>query len=125
MDKQPPNNHNRIPNIDGKRTTTTVRTPVTQKRIYPAIPKSTTAKMTPTTTTKAPAPPRVVTPSTRKPAAPTRKPFVPTRKPAAPTRKPYIPPPPPPPVTPVDNTIQKEVTKQRGDVHSKDELFIL
>uniref|UniRef100_A0A3Q4AU46 Uncharacterized protein n=1 Tax=Mola mola TaxID=94237 RepID=A0A3Q4AU46_MOLML len=105
VDELPPNNHNRIPNMDGKRTTTTVRAPVTQKRIFPVIPKSTTAKVTttPTPTTKAPMPPRMVTPSPRKPAAP--------------TRKPYIPPPPPPPVTPVDNTIQKEVTKQRGDVH--------
>lgn len=119
--KPPPNHHNRIPDMDEKRVTTTIRPPVTQRRIFPNIPKSTTAKTTttPTTTTEAPLPPKRFTPPPRKPAVPTWKPLVPTRKPPAPTRKPYIPPPPPPPVTPVDNTIQKEVTKQRGDVHSK------
>uniref|UniRef100_A0A8C4EGS9 Nephronectin a n=1 Tax=Dicentrarchus labrax TaxID=13489 RepID=A0A8C4EGS9_DICLA len=118
--KVPPNHHNRIPDMDQKRTTT--RPPVTQRRFF----------TTTTTTTKAPLPPKRVTPPPRKPAVPTRKPFVPTRKPLAPTRKPYIPPKPvaptrlaptPPAATPVDNTIQKEVTKQRGDVHSKIELF--
>lgn len=122
----PPNHHNRIPDIDGKRESTTIRPPVTQRRIFPYIPKSTTVKTTmkATTTTKAPLLPNRLTPP-HKPAVSTRRPFVPTRKPAAPTRKPYIPPPPPPPVTPVDNTIQKEVTKQRGDVHSKNWLFFL
>uniref|UniRef100_A0A8C2XS07 Nephronectin a n=1 Tax=Cyclopterus lumpus TaxID=8103 RepID=A0A8C2XS07_CYCLU len=80
--------------------------------IFTIIPKSTAATTTTATTTA--------------PAVPTRKPFIPTRKPPAPTRKPYVPPKPvsptrrplpPPPITPVDNTIQKEVTKQRGDVH--------
>lgn len=83
-------------------------------------------------------------PAPRKPVVPTRPPIIPTRRPPAVTRKPYVPPrrpaitspppptrrtppyvptrrPPPPkqpePVTPVDNTIEKEVTKQRGDVH--------
>ncbi|XP_073327093.1 nephronectin a [Pagrus major] len=137
--KPPPNHHNRIPDMDQKRTTTTLRPPVTQRRIFPVIPKSTaatTTTTTTTTTTRAPLPPKRVPPPTRKPVVPTPKPFVPTRKPPVPTRKPYIPPrpvpptrlpprpvpptrlpPPPPPVTPVDNTIQKEVTKQRGDVH--------
>ncbi|KAI3353133.1 hypothetical protein L3Q82_019683 [Scortum barcoo] len=49
----------------------------------------------------------------RKPPAPTRKPYIPPR-PVPPTRPPDQT---PPPVTPVDNTIHKEVTKQRGDVH--------
>uniref|UniRef100_A0A3B4FTE7 Nephronectin n=2 Tax=Haplochromini TaxID=319058 RepID=A0A3B4FTE7_9CICH len=121
--KVPPNHHNHIPDLDQQRTTTT-RPPVTPKIIFPKLPP------TATTTTKAPRP--RVTPSqhkplvpTRKPFIPTRKPFIPTRKPPVPTRKPYIPRPavptrpplPLPPVTPVDNTIQKEVTKQRGDVH--------
>eukprot|EP00063_Salmo_salar_P090237 XP_014065072.1 PREDICTED: nephronectin-like [Salmo salar] len=65
-----------------------------------------------------------------RPPVVTRKPYVPPRRPAItspppPTRRtpPYVPtlrPPPPKqpePVTPVDNTIEKEVTKQRGDVH--------
>ncbi|XP_036971405.1 nephronectin a isoform X1 [Acanthopagrus latus] len=127
--KPPPNHHNRIPDMDQRRTTTTLRPPVTPRRIFPVIPKSTAATTTTTTrapTTKAPLPPKRVPPPTRKPVVPTPKPFVPTRKPPVPTRKPYIPtrpvpptrlPPPPAPVTPVDNTIQKEVTKQRGDVH--------
>lgn len=126
--KLPPNHHNHIPDLDQKRTTTTIRTPVTQRRIFPVIPKSTTTTTTTTTTTmtKAPLPPKRATPPPRRPSVPTWKPFVPTRKP--PTRKPYVPPrpvaptrrpPSPPQVTPVDNTIQKEVTKQRGDVHSK------
>ncbi|CAI5680546.1 nephronectin a isoform X1 [Oreochromis niloticus] len=121
--KVPPNHHNHIPDLDQQRTTTT-RPPVTPKIIFPILPPAAT------TTTKAPRP--RVTPSqhkplvpTRKPFIPTRKPFIPTRKPPVPTRKPYIPRPavptrpplPLPPVTPVDNTIQKEVTKQRGDVH--------
>ncbi|XP_077965201.1 nephronectin a isoform X1 [Gasterosteus aculeatus] len=127
-DKVPPNHHNSIPDVDQKRTTTTLRTPVTPKRIFTIFPKSTTATTT-ASSTKAPLPPKRVTPPPRKTAVPTQKPHVPTRKPAAPTQKPHIPPrpaaptrrpptpPPPPPVTPVDNTIQKEVTKQRGDVH--------
>lgn len=124
----PPNHYNRIPDIDVRRTTTTVRPAVTQRRIFPYVPKSTTAKATTTTTTttttQAPLPPRRITPPTRKPEAPTKKPVIPTKKPPVPTRKPYVPPPPPPPVTPVDNTIQKEVTKQRGDVHSKIFYFL-
>lgn len=136
-----PNHHNYIPDFDQRRTstTTTLRTPVTQKRVFPFIPKyPPTASTTTTTTTRAPPPPPRITPSaptkkppapTRKPSAPTRKPFIPIRKPSAPTRKPSIPthkpyaPPPPPPAAPtrpavtVDNSIQKEVTKQRGDVH--------
>uniref|UniRef100_A0A8D3BPQ8 Nephronectin a n=1 Tax=Scophthalmus maximus TaxID=52904 RepID=A0A8D3BPQ8_SCOMX len=137
--KPPPNHHNHIPDLDQRRTTTTIRPPETPRRIFPVIPKSTTTTTTTATTTtsttttttmttKAPPPPKRVTPPPRKPPVPTRKPFVPTRKPQIPTRKPYIPPrpvaptrrppaPTPPPVTPVDNTIQKEVTKQRGDVH--------
>lgn len=129
--KVPPNHHNHIPDLDQQRTTTT-RPPVTPKIIFPKLPP------TATTTTKAPRP--RVTPSqhrplvpTRKPFIPTQKPFIPTRKPPVPTRKPYIPRPavptrpplPLPPVTPVDNTIQKEVTKQRGDVHSKRLLALL
>ncbi|XP_022049429.2 nephronectin a isoform X1 [Acanthochromis polyacanthus] len=126
-DKLPPNHHNHIPDIDHRRTTT-IRPPVTPRRIFPVIPvaptTTTTAKTT--TTTKPPLPPRRVTPPPRKPAVPTRKPFIPTRKPLIPTRRPYVPPrpvaptrppQPQPPVTPVDNTIQREVTKQRGDVH--------
>lgn len=122
----PPNHHNHIPDMDEKRVTTTIRPPITQKKIFPVIPKSTTAKVTttPTTTTTAPLPPKRITPPLRQSPVPTQKPFVPTKKAPAPTRKPYIPPPPPPPVTPVDNTIQKEVTRQRGDVHSKNNLFI-
>lgn len=139
----PPNHHNHIPDRDEKRTTTT-RPPMTQKRIFPVITKATTAKatttakvttitkatttpkMTTTSTspTTAPPPTKRVAPPTYRPEVVTRKPFVATKKPPAPTRKPYIPPPPPPPVTPVDNTIQKEVTKQRGDVHSKIELLV-
>lgn len=133
--KLPPNHNNHLPDYDQRRTTTTVRPPVTRKRIFPIIPKSTTTTTTTTiitTTTKAPLPPKRVTPSHPKPSVPTRKPFVPTKKSPKPTRRPYIPtrpvapsrrPPLPPQVTPVDNTIQKEVTKQRGDVHS--ETFIL
>ncbi|XP_071383394.1 nephronectin a isoform X1 [Centroberyx affinis] len=132
----PPNHHNRIPDMDHRRTTTTRRPPVTPRRIAPVVPKTTTAatttSTTTTTTTKAPLPPKRITPApgkplvpTRKPSVPTRKPFIPTRKPPVPTRKPYVPPrpavptrpAPQPEVTPVDNTIQKEVTKQRGDVH--------
>lgn len=129
----PPNHHNHIPDLDQRRTTTTIRPPVTPRKIFPIIPKlPTTPKTTTTTTTKAPQPPKRVTQPPRKPVLPTQKPFVPTRKPSIPTRKPYIPtrtvaptrrpPPPLPPVTPVDNTIQREVTKQRGDVHSKKQL---
>lgn len=125
----PPNHNNRIPDVDERRTTTTVRLPVTQRRIFPYVPRSTvraptttTTTTTTTTITKAPLPPRRVIPPTRKPHIPTKRPVIPTRKPPVVTRKPYVPPPPPPPVTPVtpvDNSIQKEVTKQRGDVHSK------
>lgn len=119
--KVPPNHQNHIPGLDHRRTTTTTRPTVTPKIILAT---------TSTTTTKAPRP--RVTPPQHKPWAPTRKPFIPTRKPPVPTRKPYIPrpatptrPPLPLPAVPtVDNSIQKEVTKQRGDVHSK-KLFTL
>ncbi|KAM9856574.1 nephronectin a isoform 2-T3 [Aulostomus maculatus] len=116
---------NILPDLDQRRTTTTTRPPVTQRRIFPIIPKTTTPATT-TTTTKAPLPPKRATPPPRQPSVPTRKPIIPTRKPPTTTRKPYITPrpvaptrrpPTPPNVTPVDNTIQKEVTKQRGDVH--------
>lgn len=130
--KLPPNHHNRIPDLDQRRTTTTARPPVTQRRIFPIVPKPTTAitTTTTTTTTRPPLPPKRVTPAPRKPAVPTRKPFVPTRKPPAPTRKPYVPPRPSvptrhPEVTSVDNAIEKEVTKQRGDVHSKTCLSLI
>lgn len=132
--KLPPNHHNYIPDLDQKRTATTIRPPVTPKKILPIIPKPTaaTTTTTTTTTTKAHLPPKRVTPPPRKPPVPTRKPFIPTRKPPIPTRKPYIPVvpitkliPTPPQVTPVDNTIQKEITKQRGDVQSKNYIFIL
>lgn len=117
--KQPPNHHNLIPDLDHKRFPT-IHPTVTPKKPIITIPKRPA-----TTMTKAPLPPRRVTPPPPKPAMPTHKPFMPTRKPM---HKPYTPPkpvaptrgpPPSPPVTPVDNTILKEVTKQRGDVHSK------
>uniref|UniRef100_A0A8C6T746 Nephronectin a n=1 Tax=Neogobius melanostomus TaxID=47308 RepID=A0A8C6T746_9GOBI len=110
-------------------TTTTVRPLITEKRVF--IPRTTrpTTTTTTTTSTTTEAPPKRVTPP-RKPAVPTKRPLVPTRKPSLPTRKPYVPPKPAPPptrrpyipplpapVTPVDNSINKEVTKQRGDVH--------
>ncbi|XP_030644065.1 nephronectin a [Chanos chanos] len=125
----PNNNNNKIPDTDHKRTTTTVRPAVTPKRIAPAT----------TTTTAAPPPPKRITPAPRKPSVPTRKPLIPTRRPPTPvTIKPYVPPqripvpaptkaptrkvptqkPRAPTITPVDNSINKEVTqKQRGDVH--------
>uniref|UniRef100_A0A674A5W4 Nephronectin a n=1 Tax=Salmo trutta TaxID=8032 RepID=A0A674A5W4_SALTR len=131
----PPNHHNIIPDSDHKRTTTTIRPPMTAKRVAPTAPKRTTTTPKPTTTT---------TTTTTRPVVPTRLPIIPTMRPPVVTRKPYVPPrrpaitsplpptrrtppyvptrrPPPPkqpePVTPVDNTIEKEVTKQRGDVH--------
>uniref|UniRef100_A0A3P9NI02 Nephronectin a n=1 Tax=Poecilia reticulata TaxID=8081 RepID=A0A3P9NI02_POERE len=117
--KLPPNHHNNIPDLDHQRITT-VRPLMTPKKTFPVVPKSPV-----TTTTEAPAAPRPITPLPRKPAVPTRKPFIPTRKPSIPTRKPYVPPRvvvptgKPPLVTPLpDNTIQREVTKQRGDVHN-------
>ncbi|XP_014911235.1 nephronectin a isoform X1 [Poecilia latipinna] len=116
--KLPPNHHNHIPDLDHKRITT-VRPPMTPKKTFPVVPKSPL-----TTTTEAPPAPRPITPLPRKPAVPTRKPFIPTQKPSIPTRKPFVPPRvvvptgKPPFVTPLpDNTIQREVTKQRGDVH--------
>uniref|UniRef100_A0A3B4B0M9 Uncharacterized protein n=1 Tax=Periophthalmus magnuspinnatus TaxID=409849 RepID=A0A3B4B0M9_9GOBI len=129
--------HNYIPDFDFRRTTTATTTtnpPITEKRVF--SPRTTTPATTTTPTPTTKAPPKRVTPPPRKPAVPTKKPFVPTRKPPVPTRKPYVPPkpappptrrpfvpPPPAPVTPVDNTINKEVTKQRGDVHSKNLYF--
>uniref|UniRef100_A0A3Q2EHS6 Nephronectin a n=1 Tax=Cyprinodon variegatus TaxID=28743 RepID=A0A3Q2EHS6_CYPVA len=121
--KLPPNHHNHIPDSDDRRIST-VRPAVTSKKTFTTLPKSPA-----TTTAKALPSPRRVTPPPNKPAVPTQKPFIPTRRPSIATRKPYIPPrpvyptrkpslPTPPPVTPVDNTIQREVTKQRGDVHS-------
>ncbi|KAM6972658.1 nephronectin a isoform 2-T2 [Aplochiton taeniatus] len=152
----PPTHHNRIPDSDRKRTTTTNRPQVTAKRTTPTPtpttpPTPTPSKPTTTTTTALAPPPRRLPPAPRKPVVPTRKPLIPTRRPQVPTRKPYVPPPrvrltpappptrrvpvatPPPlqpevPVTPVDNSIQKEVTKQRGDVHiprSQDQNTIL
>lgn len=130
--KPPPNHHNRIPDFDLKRTTTTVRPPVTAKRIATTTRKTTT---TTTTTTLATPPPKRITPPPRRPAVPTKRPTPkPTPKPYLPPRRPPLTPPPPPTyrapaaptrppppprpeVTPVDNTIQREVTKQRGDVH--------
>uniref|UniRef100_A0A673W0V7 Nephronectin a n=1 Tax=Salmo trutta TaxID=8032 RepID=A0A673W0V7_SALTR len=122
----PPNHHNIIPDSDHKRTTTTIRPPMTAKRVAPTAPKRTTTTPKPTTTPPPPPPPpRTMAPAPRKPVVPTRLPIIPTRRPPVVTRKtpPYVPtrrPPPPKqpePVTPVDNTIEKEVTKQRGDVH--------
>uniref|UniRef100_A0A672GW84 Nephronectin a n=1 Tax=Salarias fasciatus TaxID=181472 RepID=A0A672GW84_SALFA len=91
----PPNHHNYIPDFDQRRTTTQ-RTPVTPKRIFPVFPKypiTTTATTTTstTTTTRAPEPPRRITPLPRKPSVPSRKPSIPTRKPSIPSRKPSIP----------------------------------
>ncbi|XP_019717427.1 nephronectin a isoform X5 [Hippocampus comes] len=130
--KLPPSFHNHLPDIDQRRTTTTTTTRgplVTHRRVFTVAPKTTTTA-TPTTPTTT-APRRKMTTPLRKTATPTRKPFVPTRKPPAPTRKPYVPPKPvtptrrttatipptPPQVTTVDNSIHKDVTKQRGDVH--------
>ncbi|XP_076831028.1 nephronectin a isoform X2 [Brachyhypopomus gauderio] len=130
--KIPPGNSNRIPDTDHKRTTTTVRPPVTSKRISPTSSPS---------TTKAPPPPKKVFPPPKKPAIPTRSPPRPTpRPPAVVIPKPKIPPhqhtttqvptptqkvpliptrrPTSLPGTTVDNTIHKDITeKQRGDVH--------
>ncbi|KAL1023806.1 hypothetical protein UPYG_G00046470 [Umbra pygmaea] len=94
-----PNHPNIIPDTDRRRTTTTVRPPVTARRIATTTPKRTTTTRKPMTTTTAP-------PSSKKghPHPPT-PPMVPTHRP------------PPKPVTPVDNTVEKDVTKQRGDVH--------
>uniref|UniRef100_A0A6Q2YJ60 Nephronectin a n=1 Tax=Esox lucius TaxID=8010 RepID=A0A6Q2YJ60_ESOLU len=124
----PPNHQNLIPDSD---TPTTIRPP---RRIAPTTPKPTTTTTTPP---PPPPPPKRITPTARKPAVPTRRPVTPTRRPSVVTRKPYLPPPitpappptrrtptvvptrrlPPQQVTPVDNTIEKDVTKQRGDVH--------
>ncbi|XP_046901746.1 LOW QUALITY PROTEIN: nephronectin a [Hypomesus transpacificus] len=138
----PPNHHNHIPDSDRKRTTTTVRTAVTTRRIATTTPTTTPPTPPPKKITPPPKkitpppkritpPPKRITPSPRKPAVPTKrptlKPYVPPRwPPLTPTPPPThrAPPPPtrPPPLprpqaTPVDNSIQKEVTKQRGDVH--------
>ncbi|XP_057698639.1 nephronectin a isoform X6 [Corythoichthys intestinalis] len=119
--KLPPSYHNHLPGIDQRRTTTTQRPALTHRWVF-TIPPKTTTTAAPTTTTAAPK--RKTTTSPRKPA--TQKPFVPTRRPPAPTRKPYVPPEPetpaatpspPPQLTTVDNSIHKDVTKQRGDVH--------
>ncbi|XP_061686637.1 nephronectin a isoform X3 [Syngnathoides biaculeatus] len=120
--KLPPGDHNHLPDTDQRRSTTTLRPPVTHRRVFTVAPKTTTVPPKRTTTT---------TIAPRKPSTPTRKPFVPTRRPPQPTRRPYVPPrpvtptrrsptatpPPPPRVTTVDNSIHKDVTKQRGDVH--------
>ncbi|KAJ3614451.1 hypothetical protein NHX12_018023 [Muraenolepis orangiensis] len=79
----PPNHHNRLPDVDHRRTTTTLR----------------------------PLPPVVVRKPGRLPATPAPAP--PPPPPPGPTRRP----PQLPKVTAVDNAIEKEVTKQRGDVH--------
>ncbi|XP_051940439.1 nephronectin a isoform X6 [Hippocampus zosterae] len=128
--KLPPSFHNHLPDIDQRRTTTTTLGPlVTHRRVFSVAPKTTTTATPTTPTTTAPRG-KMTTPP-RKTSTQTRKPFVPTRKPPAPTRKPYVPPKPvtptrrttttipptPPRVTTVDNSIHKDVTKQRGDVH--------
>ncbi|XP_049577418.1 nephronectin a isoform X5 [Syngnathus scovelli] len=112
--KLPPSFHNYLPDVDLRRTTTTPRPPVTHRRVFTVAPK---------TTTIATPPPRVRT-TTRKPLVPTRRPPAPTRealvttKAATTTRRaPATTPPPPPQMTTVDNSIHKDVTKQRGDVH--------
>ncbi|XP_037108487.1 nephronectin a isoform X6 [Syngnathus acus] len=114
--KLPPSFHNYLPDVDLRRTTTTPRPPVTHRRVFTVAPKTTTIAV-------ATAPPRVRT-TTRKPLVPTRRPPAPTRealvptKAATPTRRaPATTPPPPPQMTTVDNSIHKDVTKQRGDVH--------
>ncbi|XP_061130461.1 nephronectin a isoform X5 [Syngnathus typhle] len=114
--KLPPSFHNYLPDVDLRRTTTTPRPPVTHKRVFTVAPKTTTIAV-------ATAPPRVRT-TTRKPLVPTRRPPAPTREALVPTkaptptrRAPATTPPPPPQVTTVDNSIHKDVTKQRGDVH--------
>ncbi|XP_045578843.1 nephronectin isoform X9 [Salmo salar] len=134
---RPPMTAKRVAPTAPKRTTTTPK---------PTTTTTTTTTRAPSTTTPPPPPPppRTMPPAPRKPVVPTRLPIIPTRRPPVVTRKPYVPPrrpaitspppptrrtppyvptlrPPPPkqpePVTPVDNTIEKEVTKQRGDVH--------
>ncbi|XP_036809935.1 nephronectin a isoform X7 [Oncorhynchus mykiss] len=136
---RPPMTAKRVAPTAPKRTTTTPKPTTTTTT-------TTTTTRAPSTTTlpPPPPPPRTMPPAPRKPVVPTRPPIIPTRRPPAVTRKPYVPPrrpaitspppptrrtppyvptrrPPPPkqpePVTPVDNTIEKEVTKQRGDVH--------
>ncbi|CAB1327331.1 unnamed protein product, partial [Coregonus sp. 'balchen'] len=134
---RPPMTAKRVTPTTPKRTTTTPKPTTT----------TTTTTRAPTTATPPPPPPpppRTMPPAPRKPVVPTRRPIIPTRRPPVVTRKPYVPPrrppipspppptrrtppvvptrrPPPPkqpePVTPVHNTIEKEVTKQRGDVH--------
>ncbi|XP_077380097.1 nephronectin a isoform X4 [Festucalex cinctus] len=127
--KLPPSYHNHLPDIDQRRTTTTQRPPVTHRRVFTIAPKTTTTTAAPTTTTPTTPPRKTTTTTTTQ--TPTRKPFIPTKRPPAPTRKPYVPPkpvtptrrapattpPPLPQVTTVDNSIHKDVTKQRGDVH--------
>uniref|UniRef100_A0A8K9UHQ0 Nephronectin a n=1 Tax=Oncorhynchus mykiss TaxID=8022 RepID=A0A8K9UHQ0_ONCMY len=144
---RPPMTAKRVAPTAPKRTTTTPKPTTTTTT-------TTTTTRAPSTTTlpPPPPPPRTMPPAPRKPVVPTRPPIIPTRRPPAVTRKPYVPPrlpaitspppptrrtppyvptrrPPPPkqpePVTPVDNTIEKEVTKQRGDVHSKFEAGYL
>ncbi|XP_055780037.1 nephronectin a isoform X2 [Salvelinus fontinalis] len=134
---RPPMTAKRVAPTAPKRTTTTPK---------PTTTTTTTTTRAPSTTTPPPPPPppRTMPPAPRKPVVPTRPPIIPTRRPPVVTRKPYVPPrrpaitspppptrrtppyvptrrPPPPkqpePVTPVDNTIEKDVTKQRGDVH--------
>ncbi|KAM9819942.1 nephronectin a isoform 6-T6 [Syngnathus typhle] len=114
--KLPPSFHNYLPDVDLRRTTTTPRPPVTHRRVFTVAPKTTTIAV-------ATAPPRVRT-TTRKPLVPTRRPPAPTREALVPTkaptptrRAPATTPPTPPQVTTVDNSIHKDVTKQRGDVH--------
>ncbi|KAG9344133.1 hypothetical protein JZ751_012615 [Albula glossodonta] len=124
--KEMPNN--KIPDTDHKRTTT-IRPPVTPKRISTTTTTAPPRKVTPAPTRKPAIPTRKPVIPTRKPFIPTRKPYIPTRKPFVPTRRPVVPTRPPvvptrPPVVPTraptipDNSIQKEVTqKQRGDVY--------
>ncbi|XP_015201319.1 nephronectin a isoform X2 [Lepisosteus oculatus] len=100
---QPGNsNPNKIPDSDRKRTTTTIRTPVTPRKTATTTTspttKSSTTAVVPKRTTPAPAPT-----TQREAKSPT------TRQPPVTTVS---------VVTTVDNRIQKEVTqKQRGDVH--------
>ncbi|XP_061839880.1 nephronectin a isoform X6 [Nerophis lumbriciformis] len=126
----PPSHHNHLPDIDQRRTTTTLRPVVTM--FFPVAPKTTTVATTTTTVRATPPPARATPPPRRTPPA-TKKPFVPTRRPPAPTSKPYVSPRPvvptrrTPGVTTVDNSIHK-ATKHRGDVyippHGKDDMLV-
>ncbi|XP_030206623.1 nephronectin a isoform X1 [Gadus morhua] len=141
---RPPVTPKRIPYVKPRTTTISTTTTTTTTTTKASPPKRVTpVRHKPLVPTRRPFIPtrRPVIP-TRKPVIPTRtppavphKPYVPPRRlPAAPppaTAPPPPPPPPPParkvpvapptrrapPATPVDNSIGKEVTRQRGDVH--------